>query len=193
MNLFLDTAPIELPVSLDEAKAHLRITHSAEDTHLALLIGAAVEHAEESGLQIVTATWKQTLEAWPTGGKPIKLYRHPVQAITSIQYVDENGDTQTLDAASYQLSAPDRQRARVNLVHGESWPSLYPDRMDAVTITFTAGFGAQADCPSGLKVALLAILTELYDRRGDVAPGAPLHRVPMGIERCLRSFRIREV
>ncbi len=90
------TAPAAAPVTLAEAKTHLRITGTADDTDITAFITAATNHAQMfSGRQCVTARYALKLDEFPTGSEPIRLPKPPLQFVADVQYVDVNGTTQT--------------------------------------------------------------------------------------------------
>jgi uncharacterized phiE125 gp8 family phage protein len=63
-------APASTPVSLSEAKAHLRVTSSAEDAVIQMYLDAAVSYldgwAGVLGRCMVTQTWAQTFSDFPS-------------------------------------------------------------------------------------------------------------------------------
>ena len=94
MALTLVTPPATEPVSLEEAKAQLRVMHTSEDTLISRLISAATRHIERIvDLSLTTRTYRLTLDAF---SDYIELPRGPVQSVTSVQYVDADGETQTV-------------------------------------------------------------------------------------------------
>lgn len=154
------------PIDLTTAKAHLRVIVNAEDTLITALAKAAREHVEAyTGRALVASTWKQSGAAFADS---IDLLKSPASSITSIQYVDEAGATQTLSSSVYRLvtssdpaaAAP----ARVELADGESWPAVAV-RPDAVRITFVAGYASAAAVPPSLVSAILLILGDLFENR----------------------------
>ena len=103
MPLQLVTPPSEEPVSLWEAKLHLRVDFDEDDMLIASLITAARQAAETlTGRQFTTARWKQVLDCFPgpslmgvpagqafsLPGHAILLFKTPVQSVVSINYLD---------------------------------------------------------------------------------------------------------
>lgn len=66
------TPPAEPPVSLEEAKAHLRVDFGDDDLYVAGLIEAATAHLDGwsgiLGRALVTQTWRQDLCGFPRDG-----------------------------------------------------------------------------------------------------------------------------
>jgi uncharacterized phiE125 gp8 family phage protein len=154
MPVTIVTDPTEEPVTLAEAKDYLRVDSSAEDTLIETLIGSARQDGENATRRTwMTATLQLRADHWPR-----ELPRPPVQSVSSVEYVDPDGQTQTFTA--YQVDT-DVEPARI-------WPDIdWPkiaDRPDAVRITYDAGW-SQAEVPQALKVYTLMRLTELYEHR----------------------------
>ncbi len=64
--LVLFTAPATEPVTTAEAKTHLRVDTSDDDTLIGTLITVARRRVEnDSRHQLVTATWDYTLDRFP--------------------------------------------------------------------------------------------------------------------------------
>ena len=77
--------------------------------------------------------------------------------MTSIQYVDDAGDTQTLSTSLYQVDTKS-QPGRIIPAYGESWPTVRSDTLNAVTVNFVAGYGDDPeDVPAGLRHAVKLI------------------------------------
>lgn len=155
--------PAQEPISLDLVRAQSKIPGKDEDELLSLYIAAAREEAEtRTRLALITQTWEQTLDAFPCGA--IKLLKPPVLEIVSVQYVDQAGDLQTLDAESYVL---DRRVSPGWLLpaDGTEWPAT-DDVVDAVTITLRAGFGPQpTDVPAAIRHWMLMTVAASYAQR----------------------------
>lgn len=157
------TPPTVEPVTVQEVQAHLRIDSvDDEDLVTALAVAARQWCEDQTGRQFCTATLRSKLSGFPSEG-PITLPRAPASAITSITYLDSAGASQTLSASDYVLAA-DLAPAEVHLAPGASWPTT-AERPDAVTITYTAGYGgAAAAVPQPIRSAILLKCQALYDR-----------------------------
>lgn len=143
MSLYLVTAPTIEPVTVEEAKGTARVDITADDGLIYSLIVTARTLAETiTGRQMVTATYRQKLDRFPSAAINGQLYlelpKPPLQSVSSITYVDTAGDTQTLSSDLYTVDT-DSEPGRVILDYGESWPSTR-DVAQAVTITFVAGY-----------------------------------------------------
>lgn len=195
MALTLVTAPMQEPLSLDEAKLQVRRTDTREDAFLQdLLIPAVRDRAElYTQRQLLTATWRLTLDDWPREGW-IDVPRAPLQSVTSITYVDVAGVTQTLATSVYVVDAPAGPRAprgRIALAYGQVWPSLR-SQLNAVTVTFVSGYGAdKSSVPALLRNAMLRDLASLYEHREDVITGTIAVELPASAASVYRSFKSR--
>lgn len=146
------------PVSLAELKAQLRISHSDDDVMLLGLIASACQYVEDaSGQAIMTQTWRYSVDCAPV--ERLALPKHPVTAITAIEYYDTDNAAQSANLADFTLydSGTD---AWVEPVAGAVWPSVY-SRPDALSVTFTVG-GAAARYRN-LKQAALKLAAEWYE------------------------------
>lgn len=193
MNLALVTPAASLPVTLSEAKAHLRVVDAAEDSLITLYLGAAVQAVQDAtGRALITETWRLSLPSFPDG--EIILGRAPLLSVTEIRYWSDAAvpvDT-ALAASVYQVIAPSGPTApegRVMLAPVQDWPATQPDRADAVRITFTAGYGAAAaSVPSPLRSAVLLLTGDLYENR-EAGNVKALTENPT-VQRLLSPYRI---
>ena len=182
MPLQLVTPPAGEPVSLAEAKQHLRVDGGDDDLLIGSLITAARQAAEtKTGRQLITARWKLVLDAFPgpslmqsaTGtsfslpGHAILLAKCPVQSAVSIEYLDMNGTTQVMPASDYVLDAA-CEPARLTPAFGKTWPPTLP-QMGAVSVTFDAGYGTASAVPEGLKSWIKLRVGSLYGHREEMS------------------------
>ena len=164
-SLTLVTGPGLEPISRDDAKLWLRLDHTTEDTLLDSLIQMVREQVEERGLAVVTQTWDLRLDGFP---RVIRIPKTPVQEVSSINYIDANGDAQTLDEGEYTVdsyAAP----ARIVPAYGSSWPAARSEP-NAVTVRFIAGYGTGAtpgEIPERILQAMRLALTTAYAMRAD--------------------------
>jgi uncharacterized phiE125 gp8 family phage protein len=182
MPLQLITPAAEEPVSLAEAKLHLRVESADDDALIGSLISAARQAAETlTGRQLVTARWKLVLDSFPgpslmgvPAGLPFSLPAHaillpkcPVQSVFAIRYLDMAGTTQTMPRADYTADTA-CEPARVTPVFGSAWPVSLP-QIGAVTLVFAAGYGDAASVPAGIKSWIKLRVGSLYAHREEVA------------------------
>lgn len=149
--------PAVEPVSLQEAKDHLRLDTDAHDTMVQMQIQAAREHVEMfTRRQLVTATYLWTLPALA----PVLLFPFPpLHAVGSVEYLDPQGVLQVLPPTAYTVetsSEPGRLLVTTMPAVGTG--------LEAVHITFDAGYGSTgADVPGRLRAAILLLMADLYE------------------------------
>lgn len=175
MSLIEVLGPAAEPVTLAEAKVQCRIDTSDEDAYVEGLIKAA-RRAVERFLRRRLVT--QTVEFRRSGfGRSIALPIAPVQAVTSVTYLDLAGVEQTLAADQYRLA---RSSLPFYLVpaHGVTWPSVLGGK-DTVGIRLTVGYGdTGADVPPDIKAAVLMLIAHFHEHRE--ATGPAMNEIPFG-------------
>ena len=189
--LTVSSQPAVEPVSVSEAKTHLRVETSDDDTYIGSLISAARQLVElQTRRTLITQSFELTLDRFPQGA--IRIPRSPVQSITSIVYLDENGDEQTLDSSLYRLNETTIV-ASVAPEYGESWPSTLATTK-SVTLTFVAGYGDAADdVPEPIKHAIKLMIGTYYDPvRQTVVMGDAPSEVPQSASFLLGPYMIKE-
>lgn len=178
MRLTVITAPATEPIMLDEAKLHCRVDLDNDDALIERLIAAAREDVEiKKKRALITQTLELRLDDWPCMrlDRVIDIPRPPLQSVTSVKYLDEDGDERTLDADTYTVSTG--TPGRVVLNETESWPTLgsYPD---AVRVRFVAGYGDADDVRSQTKAWILLRVAHLYKFRESAISGTIVSSVP---------------
>lgn len=191
MTLKLITAPTTEPLSLSEAKLHLRVEHTADDALITSLIVSARQAAEhELQRALITQTWERVLDLFPLDGETnaIELGRPPIQSITSVKYVDQNQVEQTLSSSAYSLDADNEPGWLLPAIDTE-WPDTL-DTADAVRVRFVCGYGGAADVPDAIKSWMLVRIGTLYKMREQFVVGATMTPVPESfVDRLLDPYR----
>ena len=164
VSIVVVTAPTEEPVSVDEATYHCRIddynqTPYEESVQIKTLIAAARQHAES---QLNRKLITQTLEAY-YDAFPVEFVLPPLQSVSYIKYVDENGTEQTLAADKYVVNSTSKP-ARITESYGNTWPTIR-SQQNAVSVRFVAGYGAASAVPQCIKNWILMRVKTLYDGR----------------------------
>jgi len=171
------------PVTLQEIKTHLREEDSNDnDSALLDLIKSARQEIERLiERHFINTTLKLRLNWFPG---TILLERVPVSSVTSIEYVDSNGDTQTLAASAYQTDL-NKVPPEITETLNQSWPST-SDEINSVIVTFVAGYGSgENDVPQDAKSLIkLWVEREFHGRYGDI-------RFERAIERKMDALRWR--
>lgn len=189
MALKLKTAPASEPVSLDEAKDHLRVTGSDDDSLIASLITMARERAESiCGRALITQTWELYLNEFPAGCIEVPL--PPLQSVVEITYTDTDGNIQTLASDKYTVH-PEYTPGKICPAWATAWPGTRSIQ-SAVKVEFKAGYGDAPDVPGPIKQWILIYVGTLYENRESVVIGryvAPLKFV----DGLLDEYRVRRV
>ncbi len=167
MSLTLITSPATEPVTLAEAKAHLKVDTTDDDALLTSLIVAARTRAEwHSGRAFVTQSWTLWLDAWPQDGL-IEIPLPPLQSVTQVATYALDDAMSVLAPSLYQV---DLASTPARLALKGMFPPLANLRaVNAVAIAFTAGYGGANSVPQPIKQAILQIVADLYAHRGDEA------------------------
>lgn len=152
------------PLQLSEAKKHLEIANAdtAHDEHIQRLIQQAREQVEhDCQVCLVSRTVTEKFN-WSGDEEYWQLYYRPVTAVTSITYYDTTNTQQTFSASLYSLDA---DRRRIWLNSNSAWPTAY-DRWDAISVSYTAGYGANgASVPQMFKQAMLLLIGYYFEER----------------------------
>jgi len=188
MALVLTSAPAVEPVSLDDAKAHLRIDGDGEDAIVATLVTVSRTHVERSlGRALITQGWQLVLDGWPVSPW-LALPIMPVQAVGAITTYASD-DAPTVFASDHYTLDAHSQPARLVLRGAQSWP-VPGRRANGIEITLTAGYGdAAEDVPAPLRQALLLLIAHWYERREPVVLDAAAADVPATVAGLIAPYR----
>lgn len=176
MDLTLVTAPPVEPISLQEAKDHLRVDTTDEDALIDALIMAARQHTEKYlARALITQTWDWNLPCFP---REFEVPYPPLQSVTSIKYYDGDNVQQTLSSSVYEVNTASTG-GLIREAIGQTWPAHYT-RYDAITVRFVAGYGdGVGDVPWPIKAAMLLFVAHLWCNR-ELATDRPQQEVPFG-------------
>lgn len=170
------------PVTLANIKLHLKIetAETDDDTLITTLISAATTVCQEfQHRSYVTQTRILYFDRFPL---MFSVPYPPLISVTSIQYVDTDGDTQPLDTDQYRVDIGN-QPGRITEAYNVSWPATR-DITNAVVLTYSAGYGTAAEVPDVIKAAIKLLVGHWYEHRESVSD-IPLHVVPQAVENLL--------
>jgi len=175
MSLRLVTPPTEMPVTLEQAKAHLRVDFEDEDATITALIAAATR-AVENRVQrrYCTQTIEWVIQNFPMCG--LRLPLAPVAAVDSVTFTNADGSVSTLEESAYLITSQG-EAAVIYPALGSIWPLAWPGPKP-VAVTFTVGGAANA-VEAHVRAAILLMVGHLYQNRE--ATGGDLKEVPLGV------------
>jgi uncharacterized phiE125 gp8 family phage protein len=168
------TPPVE-PVTVDEVKARLRLTTTADDVQIAQHITSAREFAEKvTGKSLVYRSYVYTRDRfWDYHPRqPLEILPAPVLSVTSVQFYDDTFTLQTWDPAEYRTAYLNAVDFPTLLVPAQG--IVYPPVArvpGAVMIGFNAGYGYPGDgtippgppCPQHLCEGIRKLALHLYE------------------------------
>lgn len=196
MGMSLITGPASEPVTLAEAKAHLRVAIADDDGLIAGYVLAARNHLEEiTGRAFLSQTWEYSLDGdWPwyldlethRHSRLIQLPKPPLQSVTSVTYIDASGATQTLASNQYVVETG-ATIGSIYPAYGVQWPSVRCQRA-SITIRFVAGWSSLF--PESIRQAILLLAGHYYENRETVVIGQSPAELPMAVSSLIAPFRV---
>lgn len=180
--------PAAEPITLEEAKSHLRVPTNDEDANISgVYIPAARRRIEaELGRALVSTTFEYSLDAFPRSSLPINLPRNPVQSVTSIVYIATDGTETTMPADDYVLDSWS-EPGRIHPVYATTWPHVRRrTNGQTVKVTFVAGYGS-GGVPQGILEAMLLLIGHYYYHREAVTVGTINKELPRAVGDLLAS------
>ena len=172
-------------ITVADLKAHMRVTHTHEDTLISALRSAAISWVEEHcNIKLGSYTARGYLPGFYNSYIPIG----PVTAISEVKYQttadkDYTSDLTTLAAGKWytdEISQPARIAFR-------DYPSVYEYALTPVVVTFTAGYSTM---PAPVLQAIRLLVSHLYENRQEEVAGTITARLKFGLEALLNPFRI---
>jgi len=162
-------APVVEPVTVAEAKSHLRVDGSDSDTYIGTLIIAARQMVENwMQRSLVQRTYRADVSGFAYG---FDLPYKPLASLSSVKYYNTDSPQvlTTLDSSYYRA---DLLRGEIYLDVGAIIPSVSTQH-DAVQITYVAGYEPSADSPqdhagnvpNAIKAAILLVVGHLFENR----------------------------
>jgi uncharacterized phiE125 gp8 family phage protein len=199
--LTLISGPATEPVTLAEAKLHLRVDITDDDALISSLIVAARRVCEARlHRAFINQTWSLAIDGFPwfrvlypdwnvaRVDNEIRLPIATATSVTSLTYVDWYGTTQTVDSSAYLFTPGEPGRLIPSPYKLWPWPRIQPA---AATVQFVAGYGATASSvPETIKSAMKLLIGGWYENResfvmqSGITAGAVL---PVGVDALLNA------
>lgn len=198
MTVRVITPPSVEPITLEEAKVHLRVDGTEEDALIQFLITAARQLAEQwLRRALITQELRATLDiprpiTGPLSGsvgrvkKVLEIPRPPLQAVTIVEVETSPGTWEALSSTDYVVDL-DAEPATIKPVSG-GW---YGRR---VRVTYTAGYGNDgAAVPAPIKQGMLLLIGDWYQYREQTIIEDTAQVLPTGVQMLWSPYQIVEV
>lgn len=178
------------PLTLTEAKTHLRVVDGDENDYIIALIRAAADKIErDTGLVLRQRAVNVAFAGWHVNGSNrLPLWRGPVVAVTAIAYDDAAGAEQVLAANQYRL----RSFAGALWVvpaNGVTWPAVEPG-IGTVRVTYQAGYANNDAVPASLRQAAFLLVGHWYENREAVNSDRTPVDVPLAYDALINPYRV---
>lgn len=187
MTAALITAPALEPVSLEDARAHLRIDGEDDDTFLTTAIAAARVHVEAVTRRVLIGQeWRVYLDAWPRS-RIVRIGVAPLISVDAVTVYGADGEPETASPDDYDVdvvSVPGR------LILGAGVRGAHR-AANGIEIDVTAGYGASSvDIPAPLRQAMMMLVAHWYEHRGAVGHDLAGEIPPLGFDALVAPYRI---
>lgn len=193
--------PTTEPITLEEARLHLRVTPNSDsppthpdDSLIQALITASRQWCENYLRRALAPQMVEViLDCFPAN--EIQLPFSPILDIVSLTYIDPNGDQQTLDPALYVLDN-EQEPGWVLPVINTVWPTTY-EVINAVRVRYNVGYTIPSDSPSiqpfpsTIRSAMLLLIGHWYENREAVIIGTIQSPLSFAVESLLLPYRLR--
>lgn len=200
------TEPSIEPVSVVEAREHLRLDDDVDESLVFSLILTARQWAENyTGRSFINRTMQMYLDGFSEKDTPlwegtrtgihitnyenyIEIVSAPVSAVSSIKYYDDSNTQSTWATTNYYVDTI-REPARISLTDTGVFPTDLR-KANGLEINYTAGYGAnRTDVPEAIRVAIMQYMTFMYEHRGDFERFPP-PQPPKILNQLLNPYKI---
>lgn len=182
-------APGTEPLTTAEAKTHLNVSGTSQDTYISTLITTARKQVETYLRRaLITQSWKVYYDCWHY---ELLIPFGSLTTVTSVKYYDLDGTLQTWATSNY-WTVTTTDPGKIVRAYDVTFPELQYGRPDAIEIAFTCGYGAAVDVPEDIKHGIKLLIGNYYENRGDVVIGAgyTVGKIPSFITDLLHSYKL---
>jgi len=178
---YTSTPSLDDIVSVADLKSHLRVDVTDDDTLIESFRDAAISWIEQISGRVMGDV---DCVAYIDRFMNVTLDVGPVNSISSIEYIDINGDVQTLSTNCYFVDIAGTH-ARIKF---HDVPDLYDYAMNRVIINCNVGHAENA-IPKPMIHAVRLLVAHMYENRA-AAEIRSVNEIPFGIHSLLSPFRI---
>lgn len=170
----LYAAPTSEPITIEEAREHLRVDITDDDVLISSLITAAREYCEKyQNRALITQTRELYLDSWPDASY-IEL-RSPLASVTHIKYYGTDDTEYTMAATDYFVDTKSFV-GLVGLGYGKSWPTTTLRSFNGIVVRYVCGVDTVDQM---VKAGMLLLIGWMYENR-EAASEKNFAEVPFG-------------
>jgi len=177
--------PTVEPVTLAEAKEHLRFDGSEEDDYITALISVSRDYIENyTGRYFAQASFAIYLESFPGGYTPLDIAIPDTITLDELTYLDTDNAEQTISTGL--TLDPERRHVR----YSDTWPT------DAISVRVEVTAGRDNSespettlLPFAIKQSILLVITDLYNNRASVTSMQTYQN--KAVEMLAHPYRVR--
>lgn len=194
MSDYTYTAATIKALTVAEAKAHLNVTHTEDDSLISDYIDAATKVIEDRCRRCFV---EQTRRLVMTGfddrryvhDRVIYPPRSPLNSVSSITYIATDATTTTLASSDYIVSAYESP-GRISEGYSATWPATY-GVADDVTVTYLVGSSTTtAGVPANVKQAIRMLVAHWYRNREHVIIGTIQAELNWALDALLEAEQV---
>lgn len=181
MSYKVTEAPTLQVLSLQDAKAHLYVTQTADDAYITDLIDEAADYAER---HMAVALRDQEITAYLSATTSAqRLPVGNVSGIESVAYRNTDNEWTAFTASDYYFDDASE------LIEIDE----IPNNAVQVRVVYRAGYEYADDIPSGIIRGIKLLIGHWYANRESVVVGAPANNVPLAVDALLQQHRLMGV
>jgi uncharacterized phiE125 gp8 family phage protein len=182
-------------VTLEEAKAHLRVTHSAEDSLIeSTYVPAAIAWLSNyTGRFIASAEITEHVPFSNLSGFRLPVPAAPVRSVTEVALVDEDGEETVIAPEDYELDTFSNGEGEIEFSREVDLSCI------SFRIDYEAGYAeaieepepVPSELPADLRAAILFMVAHLYENRMPVVIGTITADLPLSCKALADPYRLR--
>jgi len=181
VTIFTTTPTLDDVISVADLKSHLRVDVNDDDALIEAFRDTAISFVQQITNRVLGDVDAVVyLDKWQN----VTLDVGPVNTIESVEYIDENGNVQTLPTTNWFSDiAGAHGRIRFHDV-----PSLYDYALNRVIVNCNVGHAENA-IPAPVIHAIRLLVGHMYENR-TAAEIRSVNEIPFGVHSLLSPFRI---